>query len=74
MTNSNFVIFLLAYLFITLSVLGYGLIIERIYLKKNVGKNLGFTGLVGIFILIIYSYISHYFTAHTITQILLFYF
>ena len=68
MTNSNFVTFLLAYLFITLSVLGYGLIIEKIYLKRNVGKNLGFTGLVGIFILIIYSYISHYFTAHTITH------
>ena len=66
MNQSSIFIFLFTYLFISFSILGYGLFIERIYLKKSLGKDLGFTGLLGIFVSILYSYISHYFVAHTI--------
>ena len=66
MINSNFLLLLTAYLFITFSILGYGLFFERIYEKKTIGKDLGFTGLLGIFFLILYSYVSHYFIAHSI--------
>ena len=66
MINSNFLTLLIVYFLITFSVLGYGLFIEKIYEKKIIGKNLGFTGLLGIFFLILYSYISHYFIAHNI--------
>ena len=59
MNNYNILVFfLLVYLFISFSILGYGLLVERLH-KKNLGEELGFTGLVGIFVLIIYSYISH---------------
>ena len=66
MINSNILIFSLSYLFITFSILGYGLLIEKISNKMNSGRQLGYTGLLGIFFLIIYSYISHYFIAHNI--------
>ena len=66
MININILTFLLAYLTISFSILGFGLFFERIFQKKNFGKELGFTGLLGIFFLILYSYISHYFIAHNI--------
>ena len=66
MINSNILIFSLSYLFITFSILGYGLLIEKISNKVNSGSQLGYTGLLGIFFLILYSYISHYFIAHDI--------
>ena len=37
MINSNFLLLLTAYLFITFSILGYGLFFERIYEKKTIG-------------------------------------
>ncbi len=49
MINSNILIFSLIYLFITFSVIGYGLLIEKFSTKKNSGSQLGFTGLLGIF-------------------------
>ena len=66
MISLNFLLLLIAYLFITFSILGYGLFLEKVYEKKTIGKDLGFTGLLGIFFLILYSYISHYFVAHNI--------
>ena len=66
MINLNFITLLITYFFIAFSVLGYGLIFERIYEKKTIGRDLGFTGLLGIFFLTLYSYISHYFIAHNI--------
>ncbi len=66
MIHLNILILLGSYLFISFSVLGFGLLFEKIYNKKDFGIDLGFSGLLGIFLLILYSYISHYFTAHTI--------
>ena len=60
----NFAI-LFSYLFIILfSVLGYGLFVENLIFKKKIKLNLGYLGLLGLFFIIIYSYISHFFTAH----------
>ena len=66
MNNYNILTFFLVYLLISFSILGYGLLVERLHKKKNLGEELGFTGLLGIFVLIIYSYISHFFIAHNI--------
>jgi len=60
----NFFIFLLSYILITFSVLGYGLFFGRLINKKSFTCNLGYSGLVGIFFLILYSYISHFFINH----------
>ena len=75
MTNLNIFTLLAAYLFIIFSILGYGLFFEKLFFKQNKGKDLGITGLLGIFFLILYSYISHFFTAHSIlhNSILLFF-
>ena len=66
MISLNIITFLTAYIFISFSVLGYGLFFEKILEKKNIGEDLGFNGLLGIFFLILYSYISHYFVPHSI--------
>ena len=65
MNNLNFLTLLVAYFFITFFSLRIRTVFEKIYEKKSIGKNLGFTGLLGIF-LILYSYISHYFITHNI--------
>ena len=49
MMHSNIVVFFIAYLLISFSVLGYGLFFEKLNKKKNIGNDLGFTGLLGIF-------------------------
>ncbi len=68
MININFFTYLIAYLFISFSVLGYGLFLERFFKKKEFGQDLGFAGLLGIFFLVLYSYLSHYFIKHGITH------
>ena len=65
MINSNILIFSLSYLFITFSIIGYGLLIEKISNKMNSGRQLGYTGLLGIFFLIIYSYLSNLLIPHS---------
>ena len=52
MANLNILTLLVAYLFITFSVLGYGLLFEKLSFKNNTEKELGFTGLFGIFFLV----------------------
>ena len=42
--------------------------------KKTIGKDLGFTGLLGIFFLILYSYITHFFISHSYLHNLIFIF
>lgn len=61
----NFFILLFYYFLISISVIGFG----RFYCNfffKNHNINIGFQGLCGIFILIIYSYTSHLFFPHSI--------
>ena len=49
------------------STLGYGIFLQRL---NNISKNnkicLGYSGLIGVFFLITYSYISHFFYSHGI--------
>ena len=61
---SNYLIFLISYFLIVLSVLGHGILAIKLT-KTNVSiEEIGFVGLVGIFFLILYSYITHFFTSH----------
>ena len=60
----NISIFVSSYILVICSVLGYGLFFEKLFYKKNVAQNIGYSGLIGIFFLIIYSYTSHFFIAH----------
>ena len=61
---SNYLIFLLSYFLIVLSVVGHGLLAIKLT-KINVSiDEIGFVGLVGIFFLILYSYITHFFISH----------
>ena len=61
----NFIILLSYYFFISISVIGYGKFYCNFFLK-NQNINIGFQGLCGIFLLIIYSYFSHIFFAHSL--------
>ena len=63
---NNFFILFLSYFLIVFSVLGYGYVFENIIYKKSIKPNIGFSGLRGLFFLIIYSFLSHIFYAHNI--------
>ena len=53
------------YFFIMISILGYGLFFLTILDKKISTRNFGYIGLFGIFILLIYSYVSNFIIAHS---------
>ena len=60
----NLIIFIFSYFLIILTCIGYGVFISNklnLYLKVSC---LGFKGLIGIFFLIIYSYLTHFFIPH----------
>ena len=59
----NLITLFLFYFIILFSILGYGLYFQN-YFFRDYDTNLGITGLIGIFILIIYSYLSHYLISH----------
>jgi hypothetical protein len=60
----NFTIFTFSYYIIAISVIGYGLLFQSF--KNSQEKiNFGYAGIYGLFILIIYSYISSFFIAHS---------
>ena len=62
---SNLVI-LIAYYFLTfISILGYGLFFLGIFKKQKSTINLGYAGLFGIFVLLLYSYLSNFILAHS---------
>ncbi len=61
---SNYLIFLLSYFLIILSVVGHGILAIRLT-KTNVSADeIGFVGLIGIFFLTLYSYVTHFFINH----------
>ena len=60
----NLVIFTFYYILILVSIVGYGLFFLKILKVKLDFINLGYVGLFGIYILIIYSYFSNFFISH----------
>jgi len=63
--SSNIYTFILFYFLILFSTLGYGLAFVYSINNKKIGYNLGYVGLFGIFILILYSYLSNLFLSHS---------
>lgn len=55
---------ILFYFLSIISTLGYGFFFRKIFTNKNVDLDYGYCGLIGIFFLTIYSYISHFFIKH----------
>ena len=61
---SNYLIFFVSYFLIVLSVIGHGVLAIKL-IKTNIStEEIGFVGLLGIFFLILYSYITHFFISH----------
>ena len=60
----NLPIFFIFYFLILISVLGYGVCLGKFFNKDITTLNLGYSGIIGIFFLILYSYLSHFFTSH----------
>ena len=61
----NYLIFLTSYFLIVLSVIGHGVLAIK-FTKTNISMDeIGFVGLFGIFFLILYSYITHFFISHS---------
>ena len=61
MIFGNFIILTFYYFLSIFCVLGYGSFVKKLFIDDSIKINYGFTGLIGIFFLIIYSYISHFF-------------
>ena len=55
--NFNLIILFVFYWFIICSVIGYGSIFSKYFLKEDKNFNFGYIGIYGLIILIIYSYI-----------------
>ena len=54
------------YFIILFSVVGYGLFFSHITNVLSIFKNFGYSGLLGLFFLTIYSYLSNFFFAHSL--------
>ena len=64
MISLNFVSFLLSFILVSISVLGYGFFFLKFNnLKNNI--NFGYIGIFGIFVLIFYSYLSNLIVSHS---------
>ena len=61
---ANYLIFLTSYFLIVLSVIGHGVLAIKFTKTNILIDEIGFVGLVGIFFLILYSYITHFFISH----------
>ena len=61
---SSIITLLIYYWLIIFSIIGYGIFFDKFFLK-NKTKNLGFIGIYGIFTLLLISYFSSFFIAHT---------
>ena len=65
---NNFYIFISYYILILTSIVGYGIFFVKLLKLKLDFINFGYAGLFGIYILIVYSYFSNLFIAHTETH------
>ena len=63
----DIILLLIFYFLILFAILGYGRLFNN-FVFKNKDVNAGYLGLSGIFFLIIYSYISHFFIAHSLVH------
>ena len=61
---NNLILLLFFYILSIISILGYGLSFKRFFIKDKIEIDYGLCGLIGIFILTLYSYLSHFFIAH----------
>ena len=61
---NNYLLFLISYFTIILSVVGHGILAIRLTKAKVSLDEIGFVGLIGIFFLTLYSYITHFFMSH----------
>ena len=61
----NLSILILYYILILTSILGYGSFFLKIFKIKLTSNNFGYVGLFGIYVLLIYSYLSNFFIAHS---------
>ena len=61
---NNFFIFITYYILILISIYGYGIFFTKLFKLKLNFINFGYAGLLGIYILIVYSYFSNLFIAH----------
>ena len=64
----NIYTFFIFYFIIIFSVVGYGLFISNIVNLLDIRKNFGYSGLLGLFFLTIYSYISNFFLPHNLVH------
>ena len=55
---------ILFYFLSIISTLGYGFFFKKIFTNRNTDLDYGYCGLIGIFFLTIYSYLSHFFIKH----------
>ena len=56
---------ILYYFLILVAILGYGLFFLKIFRIKSINNDFGYVGLFGIYVLIIYSYLSNFFIGHS---------
>ena len=61
---SNYITFYLSYFLIVFSVIGHGFLAIKLARIKISSDEIGFIGLLGIFFLILYSYMTHFFISH----------
>ena len=62
---NNALILIIYYFSILISILGYGLFFLGLFKKQLNSSNFGYIGLFGIYILLIYSYLSNFILAHS---------
>ena len=67
MSNNILILFVYYYL-ICFSVIGHGSFFDKVFCSKKSNQNIAYIGLKGIFLLIIYSLISHIFIPHGINH------
>ena len=65
MLNSLFIL-VFYYIIILISICGYGQLFLNLIGQKNTEVNIGYIGLLGLFFILIYSYLSNIFFSHNI--------